>query len=408
MNARTMSALVVFLVALVALDQPAFSTAAFTSSSTNTGSVRAAADWTPPTVTMVNPGSPIKGTVTLTANASDPETGIASVAVQYLPSGGASWIALCTTAMAPYSCSWDTRTAADGAYSFRAVATDNAGYTTTSQAVTDRFVDNRVSSVSMRDPGSYLAGPISLTADAASTAGVSAVHLQIAPSGTTAWSTLCTVTTSPYSCTWNSATVADGSYDFRAVLVDGATKEAISAIVASRRVDNSPLRGRDVQAVNGSTATGRMEGGDTVTFTYSRLVNLATVTPGWNGEAIPVTLRAQDGSLLGLSTTGDTIDVLRTGNTVNLGSVNLGQDYVQRNKTVSFNSTMTASIASVDGVPHTVITVHLGSQTSTGGVQTVSIPGSTVWTPNGAAKDLFGKPASTAPVTETGVLDTEF
>ncbi|GAB3518165.1 Ig-like domain-containing protein [Arthrobacter monumenti] len=598
MKARTMLALMALLVGLVTLDLPDFSTAAFTSSSTNTGTVRAAADWTPPTVSMINPGSPVKGIVTVTANASDSETGIASVTIQYLAADGASWVTLCTTTVPPYSCSWDTKTVADGGYSLRAIATDKANYTTTSEAlsttvannfmvtlsnpgefargsvtltaslvnaglavyttrieyavagtgqwktlcsnllppynctwntagfvndyydlraaatangtttysaiindvlvdnaspsvtmtdpgtplsgfrtfaatatdahsdvaqvtiqyagtgttswttlctitvspfscrydtarivdgsysfraiaidfagntttsaaVTNRLIDNTVSSVSMEDPGEFLAGTVPLTANAASTAGVASVRIQMAPNGSSSWSTLCSVAASPYTCNWNSATVANGVYDFRAILVDGASRETISTVVASRRVDNTPLRGIDVQALNGSTTPGRMEAGDTLTLTYSQQVNLATITPGWNGNALPVTVRAQDGNLLGLGSAGDTVDVLRTGSTVNLGSVNLRKNYIRNNRTVNFNSTMTASTVSVNGVQRTVITITLGA-TSSGNLRTVSTGGSMVWTPNGAVTDPLGNRTSTAPATETGVLDRDF
>ena len=57
-----------------------------------------------------------------------------------------------------------------------------------------------------------------------STAGVASVAIQIAPSGTTTWSTVCAPTASPYGCSWNTRTVADGPYDFRAVLTDSAGK----------------------------------------------------------------------------------------------------------------------------------------------------------------------------------------
>lgn len=599
MNARTLIALMALLVALVAVDMPAFSTAAFTSSSTNTGTVRAAADWTPPTVSLVNPGSPIKDTVAVTANAADAETGIANVTIQYLPAGGSSWTTICTDATAPYSCPWDTKLRTDGDYSLRAIATDNSAYTTTSDTISttiannflvtlsnpgdvvrgsvslattlvnagtttysvrieyavagtgqwktlctlpagstscawatttyandyydlraaatangattysavitdvlvdnaapavtmtdpgsplsgfrtfaanatdlnsgvaqvtiqyavtgsttwatlctitappfscrydtariidgsysfraiatdfagnsttsaiiaNRLIDNTVSSVSLEDPGAYLTGTVPLTANAASSAGVSSVRIQIAPAGTTTWSTLCTVTAAPYSCAWNSATVADGLYDFRAVLVDGTTKETVSAVVASRRVDNTPLRGLDIQAVNGATTPGRLETGDTLTYTYSEQINVGTVAAGWTGAALPVTLRLQDGNLLGLGNAGDSVDVLRNGAVLNLGSVNLRQDYIKSSKAVTFNATMTASTVTISGIPRTVVTITLGGQASGAGLRTATAAGSMIWAPNGAVTDLLGNRTSTAPVTETGVLDREF
>ncbi len=601
MKARTLIALMALFVALIAVELPAFSTAAFTSTSTSTGTVRAAADWTPPTVTMVNPGSPIRDTVTISANATDAETGIANVVVQYLVAGGSAWTTICTDTTAPYSCAWDTKARTDGSYSLRAIATDNADYTTTSDtvsttiannfmvalsnpgevvrgsvpltatlvnsglalytvrieyalagtgtwrtlcspllapytcnwatnvspyvndyydlraaatsngtttysavvsdvlvdnaapsvamtdpgsplsgfrtfaatandahsgvaqvtiqyastgsstwntlctttnmpfscrydtarlidgsysfravavdfagnsttsaAVTSRLIDNTVSSVSLEDPGAFITGTVPLTANAASTAGVTSVRIQLAPAGTTTWTTVCTANVAPYACNWNSTTVANGLYDFRAVMVDGTTKETISAVVGSRTVENTPLRGADIQAVNGATTPGRMEAGDVINFTYTQQVNLATVSPNWNGSALAVSVRARDGGVLGWGTTDDTIDVLRTNSTVNLGSVNLRQDYIRSGKTVTFAGTMTASTVTVDGVARTVITIVLGAPSGGNSLRTVTTAGFMVWSPNGAVSDMAGNRTSTAPTTETGALDRDF
>ena len=51
-----------------------------------------------------------------------------------------------------------------------------------------------------------------------------------------------------------------------AVLTDGAAHDTISATVASRRVDNSPVRGADIQTANGTDTAGRLGAGDTMTF----------------------------------------------------------------------------------------------------------------------------------------------
>ncbi|MFD1846782.1 Ig-like domain-containing protein [Arthrobacter flavus] len=595
MKARTLIALLALIVAFVAVETSAFSTAAFTSGTTNTGTVRAAADWTPPTVSMVNPGSPLKGAVTVTANAADAETGVSSVAIQHLAPGTSSWVTICTDSTAPYSCSWDTTLRADGAYSLRAIATDKADYTTTSAAVTttvtntivvslsdpgeavrgsvplsvslgnagttsyavrieyavadsgswktlcsaasctwnttgfandfydlraaatangsttfsevvegvlvdnlaptvtladpgsplsgvrtfaatatdahsgvdevaiqyaangssvwttlcsvaepfscrydttsisdgtysfravatdnagntrtsatvaNRVINNVVASVSLDDPAAVISGSVPLTANAASTAGVASVRIQVAPAGTTAWATVCTVNAAPFTCAWNSAAVADGLYDFRAVMVDRALRETISATVTARRVDNTPLRGLDIQAVNGASTPGRMEAGDTLTFTCNDRVNPSSIVSGWNGSALGVTLRARGGGFLGMGTSGTTADVLRNGAAVNLGSVNLRQNYVRSLGTSSFAATMTATTVTINGVPSTVVTVTLGAVASgSSNLRTVTTAGSMIWTPSSTVTDLAGVRTSTAPITESGTLDREF
>lgn len=202
--------------------------------------------------------------------------------------------------------------------------------------------------------------------------------------------------------------MADGLYDFRAVLTDGNAVQTVSATVASRRVDNSPPRGADIQTANGSATTGKLGIGDAMTFTYSQQVNTATVSPGWNGTALAVTLRLRDGNLLSLGN-GDTVDIQRTGSTVNLGSVNLKQNYAKSRKAAVFNATMTATTVTVSGVPRTVITVTVGSVSSgANSVRTVNTASTMVWSPTATVTNPSGTPSSTAPANETGTLDKEF
>jgi chitinase len=93
-----------------------------------------------PTVALTDPGTPLFGTVTLAATASD-GGGIASVVIERSPAGANTWTAICTDTTAGYSCAFDTTAVAEGSYDLRARATDNAGRTTTSAIVASRAVD---------------------------------------------------------------------------------------------------------------------------------------------------------------------------------------------------------------------------------------------------------------------------
>ncbi len=364
-----------------------------------------------PTVTMTDPGSPLSGTRTFEATASDAHSGIASVVLQYAATGSTTYRTLCTTTVAPYSCRVDTTTLPDGSYTLRAVATDVAGNATTSALVTSRVVDNTVSSVSMEDPGAFLTGTVALTASASSTAGVTSVRIQRAPSGTTTWTDVCTDTAAPYTCSWNTTTVADGLYDLRAVLLDGTGKVTTSATLGARRVDNAPFRGVDVQTANGGTSAGRLEAADTMTYTFSGQLNHGTVTSGWTGAALPVTVRVRDGNLYTPSrgNTGDTLEVLRNGVAVNLGQVVLRGEHVRSSRNVTFNATMTAGTVTVDGVVRSTVTLQLGTVVSgSSSIRTSSAGGTMSWTPSNLATDVVGMACSVAPVSETGALDREF
>ena len=363
----------------------------------------------PTAVVMQDPGTPLRGSVTFAASATDAESGVATVLLQYAVSGTATWQELCTITTAPYSCRFDTAAVPDGTYSLRAVATDVAGNTTTSATVTNRVVDNTVSSVSLNDPGTYLEGTVNLTAVASSSAGVTSVRIQRAATGSSTWTDICTDTTSPYSCSWNTTAVADGSYQLPAVLLDGSGKTTVSAVSTGHLVDNTPLRGSDVQAVNGTGTAGRLDSGDVIRLTYTEQVNLSTLTSGWNGSALGVTVRLRDGNILGLGNKGDTLDVLRSGAPVALGSVRLNEEYVASNQTVQLNATMTASTVTVNGTTATQVTLTLGTVVSgSNSLRTVTVSATMQWTPSATATDLTGRPCSTALVTESGTVDRDY
>ncbi|HEX8111745.1 MAG TPA: proprotein convertase P-domain-containing protein, partial [Kofleriaceae bacterium] len=79
----------------------------------------------PPTVSITSPtsGSTVTGTITVSANASDPDGPIASVKFD-LPDGTSV-----TDTAAPFSTTFDTTNVANGSYTIQATATDNQSAT---------------------------------------------------------------------------------------------------------------------------------------------------------------------------------------------------------------------------------------------------------------------------------------
>jgi hypothetical protein len=94
-----------------------------------------------PTVSLTDPGTPVAGTIALSATASDPSTDIQQVVFERAPAGGSTWTAIGTDTTSPYAASWDTTAVSDGLYDVRAVATDKTNNTNTS-LVASRRVDN--------------------------------------------------------------------------------------------------------------------------------------------------------------------------------------------------------------------------------------------------------------------------
>ncbi len=190
-----------------------------------------------PTVNLTSPATGASftapATVTITANATDSDGSIASVAFY----NGATLLG--TDASAPYSFSWSN--VAAGSYSVTARATDNQGAMTTSAAVavTVNAPANVAPTVSLTAPaaGASFTAPatVSITADAADSDG-SIVSVAFYNGATL----LGTDTTAPYSFTWTN--VAAGSYSLtaRATDDDGATTTSAVVNVTLSAANQSP------------------------------------------------------------------------------------------------------------------------------------------------------------------------
>jgi hypothetical protein len=193
-----------------------------------------------PTAGITDPGTPLKGTVSVSASATDGGSGVANVKVQRSPAGAGTWTDICTDSSSPYSCSWDTTAVTEGLYDLRSVSTDNAGNSTNSSTVANRRVDNTAPTATMTNPGSPITGNKSF--DGTSTdggSGVASLKFQISPVGAGSWSDMCSDTTSPYSCSYDTSGVADGQYDFRSVATDNAGNAANSTVYSGAIVDNT-------------------------------------------------------------------------------------------------------------------------------------------------------------------------
>ncbi len=107
------------------------SQAVFVASSASPTTFSAAAVFNAVAVTLTDPGTPLAGTVALSATASS-DRALVSVRFQSSPAGAGTWTDRCTDTVAPYTCGWDTTAVADGLYDLRAIALDASGYSQTS------------------------------------------------------------------------------------------------------------------------------------------------------------------------------------------------------------------------------------------------------------------------------------
>ena len=455
--------------------------------------VTSRADRTNPTVTMTSPAPYLAGSVTLASTAADTGTsGVASVQYQYRLGAG-PWTNACSSSGTPFSCPFNTASVADGIYSFQAIVTDNVGRTATSATVTNRQIDNTnpVTSTIVVPAGANLSGNLNFTGTAADNGGGSGVagwKVQASPTGAGTWTDLCSDTATPFNgCTGNVDGLADGNYDFRAVVTDNAGNTLASALVTNRRVDTdgpvatvtTPANGTRVRGnvtltaaaidpagvtsvqfqvfylggwltfctdyspsytctgdstqvpdgtyqvrvvatdtlnhTSTSAATsliidntgpnatgidsassgaqdGRMDAGDTITFTWNEAIAPASIMTGWNGTSQAIQIRAINNG------TSDTIDFFTTGGGTHLNLtegalLDTNANYVTG--TVNFNGTMVMSGNS--------ITVTFGSQIGTGGLQNVTTGNPDLeWDSTNETTDLIGNAASGNAVTEAG------
>jgi hypothetical protein len=136
-----------------------------TDSSANTDATPASASWTidatAPNVSLVDPGSPVRGAVSLSPSANDGTgSGVATLIVQRSPAGAATWTTIGT--------SWNTASVADGSYDLRARAIDNAGNpgnSTLRTVIVDNTAPALVSSTPADGELVAAAGSLTLVAD---------------------------------------------------------------------------------------------------------------------------------------------------------------------------------------------------------------------------------------------------
>lgn len=222
-------------------------------------------DTTAPTAALTSPGpgSWVKGTVALAATASDNSGSVAGV--QFLVNG----VALGPPdTSAPYTASWDT-TGLSGLQELSARATDAAGNAGISLPVTVN-VDNVPPTISITAPapGAALSGVVTVSADAADTEAI--VDVQFRVDGVNIGAA---DASSPFSVSWDTATIANGTHALTAVARDVAGNTTTSAprsvttsnwappagLVAAYTFDAGS--GSTVADASGNGLTGTMSGG---------------------------------------------------------------------------------------------------------------------------------------------------
>ncbi|WP_068122386.1 Ig-like domain-containing protein, partial [Nocardioides massiliensis] len=215
-----------------------------TSATTAQDQTRVLVDGTNPTVSLSLPGT-LTAAVTVAPNVADAHSGVASVRIDYrrlglfgIPASG--WQEVCTTTSAPWSCVLDTTALNGGAnYEVRVTATDRAGNTNSDSATARVSILAALAITSPRDSDT-VSGVLepTVSANAGLLGSVSWVRLNYRRAGTGTWIEICTDSSAPYSCSWDTRDLPNGSYELRAETPPavGTTSDVITV-----DVDNPPI-----------------------------------------------------------------------------------------------------------------------------------------------------------------------
>ena len=271
------------------------------------------------------------------------------------------------------------------------------------------FTASRTNASSTFASASHFPPPVTLTAPTAgSTTGPtptlsggagnatgdgSTITVKIYSGSTATGTAVQTLTPTRSSATWTTTASAltSGTYTAQATQTDSAPSTGTSAPVTFTVDATKPTAVSVVAANKAGGTAGKIEAGDTITFTYSEPITAASVWSTWNGSSTSVKTRFT-------SSGNDTFTVLDTSSnaTIALGSVATNADYVSG--TTTFTSTM---VRSADGAS---IIVTLGTPSR---VQTSANVGRNMsWTVGAGIKDLYGNTIVTPATynqTDTGV-----
>ncbi len=175
--------------------------------------------------------------VVLAANAADPGgSGVTLVEWLVKEFGSGSFNVVASDATAPYSSTWNSTGAPDGATEIRAVVTDGAGNTRTTSVI-PVTVDSTGPSVNLTDPGAVLSGTISL--EVTTGGGAARVQLAVSPADAGTWTQIEEDTTAPYGASFDTAALADGLYDLRAIGYDSLGNASTPSLREDVRLDNT-------------------------------------------------------------------------------------------------------------------------------------------------------------------------
>lgn len=190
--------------------------------------------------------------------------------------------------------------------------------------------------------------------------------------------------------------LAEGSHAFSVTATDAAGySTSTSGLTVT--IDNTKPSATDVQTTNVGVA-GQPEIGDTITYTFSELIDPESILSGWTGATTNVVVRIANNA------GGDKVTIRNAANAaaLALGNIDLvGLGYVTATR--DFGATGTAS--SMIAVGNTIV-VTLGTASGLTGVEALTHP--MLWSPATSSNDRANNACLGTDATESGTADVEF
>ena len=319
----------------------------------------------PPAVALAAPavGATVNGVVTVVANATDP----AKVAGVQFQLDGSNLGPAATGAGPSYSCTWNSKTVANGGHTLTAVASDTAGNTATSSIPVMVNNDTTPPVVTMNAPanGVTVSGSVTVTANATDNVGVTAVQFQLDGANLGAPVTGAGPT---YSYSWSTTANANGAHKLTAVASDAAGNTASSGVsVTVNNVLPPPV-------LSGAAASGISSSGAIITWTTDQPSN----------SQVSYGATSNYGSLSPLNQT------MVTAHSVNLSGLTASMTYhfqvlsqnAQGGMTASADYTFTTGAAPVG--PQPLLQMHLDATEVSG------VTNGSVVTPSDRTRGIYG------------------
>jgi hypothetical protein len=202
------------------------------------------------------------------------------------------------------------------------------------------------------------------------------------------------------------AGLAAGTYTYTTTATDADGNAATQSFTTA--VENTAPTAVDVQSTSVSGGTlGHLEQGDTLTLTYSAVIDPYSVLSGWTGAATDVQIALESGG----GTTTDSIYIYSTAATpipIAVGTIELGtSSYLNANagSYIVFGATGSATPSTMTRVGSTIVfTLGVTHETSL----TSTTRANMTWNPSTSATDIAGNAVSATTAKQSGAARVNF